>query len=64
MKSFFFNLDQWFRCRLKIFLIYSSGGPFVFGRAEPFVQFWYRKSNHFCEIILNLDQWYISGDVV
>ena len=24
------NLDQWFsRCRLKIFLIWSSGGPFV-----------------------------------
>ena len=24
------NLDQWFRrCRLKIFLVYSSGGPFV-----------------------------------
>ena len=25
------NLDQWFRrkCHLKIFLIYSSGGPFV-----------------------------------
>ena len=24
------NLDQWFkRCRLKIFLILSSGGPFV-----------------------------------
>ena len=27
---FFFNLDQWFkRCRLKIFLIWSSNGPFV-----------------------------------
>ena len=26
-----FNLDQWFkrRCRLKLFLIWSSGGPFV-----------------------------------
>ena len=25
------NLDQWFkrRCRLKIFLILSSGGPFI-----------------------------------
>ena len=24
------NLDQWFRrCRLKIFLIWSSGGPFA-----------------------------------
>ena len=23
------NLDQWFRCLLKIFLIWSSGGPFV-----------------------------------
>ena len=27
------NLDQWFkrRCHLKIFLIWSSGGPFVQG---------------------------------
>ena len=27
----YFNLDQWFkrRCLLKIFLIWSSGGPFV-----------------------------------
>ena len=23
------NLDQWFRCPLKIFLIWSSGGPFL-----------------------------------
>ena len=25
------NLDRWFRrkCRLKLFLIYSSGGPFI-----------------------------------
>ena len=23
------NLDQWFRFHLKIFLIWSSGGPFV-----------------------------------
>ena len=31
------NLDQWFRrrCRFKIFLIYSSGGPFV--PVDPFV---------------------------
>ena len=26
---YFFNLDQWFICRLQIFLIYSSGDPFV-----------------------------------
>ena len=37
------NLDKWFRrrCLLKIFLIWSSGGPSVSG-AEPFVQFWKR----------------------
>ena len=34
------NSDQWFRCLLKIFLIYSSGSS-KFGGAEPFVQFWY-----------------------
>ena len=35
------NLDQWLRrkCRLKKFLIWSSGSPFFSG-AEPFVQFW------------------------
>ena len=36
------NLDQWLRrrCLLKIFLIWSSGGPC--SRAEPFMQFWER----------------------
>ena len=30
MRIFFFNLDQWFRrCLLKIFLIWSSDGPYV-----------------------------------
>ena len=35
------NLDEWLRrkCRLKIFLIYSSGSPFV-QRSGPFVQLW------------------------
>ena len=34
------NLDKWFRrCHLKIFLIWSSGHPFV-QRTESFVQFW------------------------
>ena len=43
------TLDQWLRrrCRLKIFLIWNSGGPFVqlcnFGRG------YYEQ--HFCEII-------------
>ena len=34
------NLDQWFRsrCCLKIFFIWSPGGP-LFSGAEPFVQF-------------------------
>ena len=52
-------LDQWFRgkCRLKVFLIWSSGSPFVqrnhlcnFGRG------YYEEQ--FCEIILNLGQWF------
>ena len=36
------NLDKWLkrRCHLKIFLIWSSGGPLLFSGAEPFVQFW------------------------
>ena len=34
------NLDQYFRrCCLKIFLSYSSGGPFV-QRSEPLMQLW------------------------
>ena len=50
------NLDQWFRrkCRLKVFLIWSSGSPFV------------QRSVTICAIlvegimrkILNLDQWF------
>ena len=37
------NLDQQIssRCHLKTFLIYSSGGPFVWrSRTKPCVQFW------------------------
>ena len=34
------NLDQWFRSCLKIFLIYSSGGPFV------------QQSGTICEILV------------
>ena len=63
------NLDQWFRrCRLKIFLIESSGGSSVqrngticnFGRGH--------HEEQFCDIILSFDQWFIrfliwsSGD--
>ena len=59
------NLDQWFRsrCCLKIFLIWSSGGPFV------------QQSGTICAIIvegimknihvksINLDQWFRSSIV-
>ena len=54
------NLDQWFRrkCLLKIFLIWSSGGPF-FRAAESFEQFGRGyQEEQFCEIILNLDKWF------
>ena len=55
------TLDQWFRrrCRLHVFLIWSSGSLFaqqsvticaIFGRGY--------QDEHFCEIILNLDQWF------
>ena len=56
------NLDQWFRrrCRLKIFLIWSSGSPFVLQSETICVilvkgimrNFWYYEEQ-FCEIILN-----------
>ena len=43
-KQFFdiiLNLDQWFRrkCHLKVFLIWSSGSPFVRWSVTIFVQF-------------------------
>ena len=62
----FSNLTQWFkrRCCLKIILSYSSVSPFVwqsgticaillegnFGKGH--------YEEHFCEIILHLDQWF------
>ena len=44
------NLDQWFtkRCRLKIFLIWSSGGPFV------------QRSRTICAILVESTIWNIS----
>ena len=53
------NLDQWFkrRCLLNIFIIWSSGGPFVQRRATIcaiLVEGIKRNS----KIILNLDQWF------
>ena len=59
----YLNSYQWFRriCHLKVFLIWSSGSPFVqlswticanFGR-------WYYEEQ-FCEIILNLGQCFRS----
>ena len=57
MKSL--NLDQWFRrCRLKIFLTYSSGSPFVQQSRTALCTFGKGHHEHFCEIILNLDQWF------
>ena len=54
------NLDQWFRrCLLKIFLIWSSGGPFVqrSGTICAILVVIYQEEQ-LCEIILNLDQWF------
>ena len=69
-----FNLDQWFkrRCRLKIFIIWSSGGPFVQWSRTIYAilvkcimrnnHLWNFESGHHgehsCEVILNLDQWF------
>ena len=53
------NLDQWFRrCRLKIFLIYSSGRSFVQWSktiCAILVEGIMTYEEHFCEIISNLD---------
>ena len=51
-------------CLLKVFLIYSSGGHFVqewihlynFGRGH--------YEEHFCEIILNLNQWFEDISII
>ena len=55
------NLGQCFRwrCVLKIFLFWSSGGPYVQGSktiCAILVEGIMRKQ--LCEIILNLDQWF------
>ena len=55
------NLDQWFRrrCRLKIFLIWNSGGPFVMWNGTICANFGRGyQEEQFYEIILNLDQWF------
>ena len=44
------NLDQWFRCRFKIFLIWSYGGTLFIGNEH--------YEERFGEIILNFDQWF------
>ena len=52
------NLQLWFRrkCRLKIFLIYDSGSPFV-KQSETICAIVVKDyEKHFCEIIFNLDQ--------
>ena len=52
------NLDQWFRrkCRLKVFLIWSSGSPFVHRSVTICAIGYYEEQC--CEIILNLGQWF------
>ena len=56
------NLDHtWFKrkCRLKIFLTYSTGGPFVqHSRTICAILVEGNYEKHFFEIILNLDQWF------
>ena len=55
------NLDQWFkrRCLLKIFPIWSSGGPFCSVEWNHLCKFdgGYQEKQ-FCEIFSNLDQWF------
>ena len=52
------NLDQWFRrYNLNIFLFLALVA-ILFSRVEWFVNFGRgHYEEHFCEIILNLDQW-------
>ena len=54
------NLDQWFRrCRLKIFLIWSSGRPFCLAERDHLCNLSRGYCDEqFCEIILNLNQWF------
>ena len=55
------NLDQWFgRCRLKIFLIWSSGGSFVqWSETNCAILVEGIKRNN-SVIFFNLDQWFRS----
>ena len=49
------------RCRLKTFLIWSSGGPLCSAEQSNLRNF--RRRHHdeqFCEIILNFDQWFVG----
>ena len=52
------NLQLWFRrkCRLKIFLIYDSGSPFVKQSKTICAIVVKDYEKHFCEIIFDLDQ--------
>ena len=54
------NLDQYFRrCRLKKFLIWGSGGPFVWqSGTKCAIVLEGHYEEHFYEIILNMDQWF------
>ena len=58
------NLDQWFRrCRLNIFLIYSSKGNLVQRSRTILAVLADIIMRNISEIILNLDQWFRSGYV-
>ena len=52
-----FNLDQWVRrrCCLKIFLIWSSGGPLANWNGTICAILVKGIMRNYCEIILNLD---------
>ena len=53
------NLDKWFRrkCSLKVFLIWSSGSPFVQRCVTICAILVGAPEEQFCEIIFNMGQW-------
>ena len=55
--NLFLNLDQWFsKCHLN-YLLSTGLDDILFGRAELIRHIWY-YGEHFCEIILKLNQWF------
>ena len=57
---FFLNLDMWFRrrCRFILHFLSKAWRPFSAQRNHLCMAGRGHYKKHFCEIILNLDQWF------